>query len=482
MKIQSIEITNYKAFLGTHKISVGGKNLFIYGENGSGKSSLYYALKDFFQSSIEAIDLAELENIFVPPGKSGKTAIKVTFNPGHSGKRAYTWSSDRNDTRIEGNTSIRDGNKLKSFLTYKHLLGIHYLKKDEAINLFDLLVKGVLKHFKYSLTSGKELGELWTDVEEAISRTTGKEYPINRKRSDVQACIKLFNEAFGELFKRESPEFILRHANPILDRFNHNIELGLRFSQVRPSSDYSTIEGAEVAVNLGYAGRQIEKPHLFLNEARLSAIAISIYLGMIKRHVQGVPCKVLFLDDIFIGLDIANRLPLLEILEAEFPDYQIFITTYDKPWFEYARGCLEQHSDWKTLEFYAQTCEDGTEIPIVFDNQDLIAKAERHLQACDYKAAAVYTRSAFEKLIRKHCEKKGKKVVFKLRLKDYTTEDFWKVIKDDLPGKARTDIESYRSLVLNPFSHYNTERHEIKTELGSAIRAVKELRDELAKL
>ncbi len=28
MRIQSIEITNYKAFLGTHKINVGGKNLF----------------------------------------------------------------------------------------------------------------------------------------------------------------------------------------------------------------------------------------------------------------------------------------------------------------------------------------------------------------------------------------------------------------------------------------------------------------------
>jgi hypothetical protein len=41
MRIQSIEISNYKAFLGTHKINVGGKNLFIYGENGSGKSSFY---------------------------------------------------------------------------------------------------------------------------------------------------------------------------------------------------------------------------------------------------------------------------------------------------------------------------------------------------------------------------------------------------------------------------------------------------------
>jgi chromosome segregation ATPase len=43
MRIQTIEITNYKAFLGTHTIEVSGKNIFIYGEDGSGKSSLYYA-------------------------------------------------------------------------------------------------------------------------------------------------------------------------------------------------------------------------------------------------------------------------------------------------------------------------------------------------------------------------------------------------------------------------------------------------------
>lgn len=81
MKIQAIEITNYKAFLGTHQLNVGGKKLFIYGENGSGKSSLYYALKDFFQASIEDIDLAELKNAFVLAGDKGKTSIKVTFKP-----------------------------------------------------------------------------------------------------------------------------------------------------------------------------------------------------------------------------------------------------------------------------------------------------------------------------------------------------------------------------------------------------------------
>jgi hypothetical protein len=485
MKIHTIEITNYKAFFGTHKINVAGKNLFIYGENGSGKSSLYYALKDFFQSSFEDIDLDQLENIFVSEGMKGKVAVKVTFshnNQGQKRQQTYQFSSDKNDTRDVNDTSIRDGNRLKSFITYKHLLAVHYLKKEEAINLFDLLVKGVLKHFKYSLTAGRELGELWEEVEGSINRPIDRRYPTNKKKTDVNAAIKVFNEAFSEMFKPDSPEFILKHAKPILDQFNHNIDLNLSFPQVRPHKDYTSIEGDDVRVDITYAGKRVREPHLFLNEARLSAIAVSIYLGLIKRHVQGIPCKVLFLDDIFIGLDIANRLPLLEILESEFPDYQIFITTYDKPWFEYARFSLEGKAGWKTMEFYAQPVNGGMELPIIFDNQHLIPKAEWHMQQCDYKAAAVYTRSAFEQIIRRYCENKRKAVVFKSQLKKYTTEDFWKAIKDDVSSSTRTNIEKYRTLVLNTFSHYNTERHEIKTELASAITAVKDLKTELSKL
>jgi AAA15 family ATPase/GTPase len=83
-------------------LSVGGKNVFIYGENGSGKSSLYYALKDFFQSSIETIDLAQLENSFVKPETQGKVAIKVTFKPNGNGQnqaQAYLFDTSQNDTR-----------------------------------------------------------------------------------------------------------------------------------------------------------------------------------------------------------------------------------------------------------------------------------------------------------------------------------------------------------------------------------------------
>ena len=118
---------------------------------------------------------------------------------------------------------------------------------------------------------------------------------------------------------------------------------------------------------------------------------------------------------------------------------------------------------------------------VIIDNQDFFATAERHLHQCDYKAAAVYTRSAFEKLVRKYCVKKKKTLVFNPRIKDYSSEDFWAVTKSDVPNSA-ADIETYRSLVLNAFSNYNTEQHEIKAELEKAIQAVKNLKKEIGAL
>jgi len=485
MKIQEIEISNYKAFLGTHKIKVGGKNLFIYGENGSGKSSLYYALKDFFQSSVEDIDLKQLENIFVSDKDVGKTSIKVTFNPNSGGKRknqVFRFSTSVNDTRKVGDTSIRDGNCLKSFLTYKHLLGVHHIKKDDDIDIFNLLVRGVLKHFKYAMTKDKELQELWTDVTELLAKDTSREYKKDKKQEEVDAAIKLFNDAFGELFDRDSAEYLLKHAGPFLEKFNHNLELSLKYDEARPTENYDSLAGARVGVSVKYAKRTVAKPHLFLNEARLSAMAISLYLGMVKRHAQGIPCKVLFLDDIFIGLDIGNRLPLLKMLEEEFSDYQIILTTYDKPWYEYARCFLEGKTGWKAMEFYAQTNNQNFDVPVIFDDQSLLDRAEKHLKGSDYKAAAVYVRAAFEKGIRGYCEKMRKEVVFKSKLKDHTTDDFWRVMNGDLTIKVRAGIEKYRNLVLNPFSHYNTEKHEIRAELVNAIQAVKYLEANLRKL
>jgi len=54
VKITDIEIKNFRAFPQVYHINLhnAGKNLLVYGENGSGKSSLYLALKYFLESSV----------------------------------------------------------------------------------------------------------------------------------------------------------------------------------------------------------------------------------------------------------------------------------------------------------------------------------------------------------------------------------------------------------------------------------------------
>jgi energy-coupling factor transporter ATP-binding protein EcfA2 len=509
MRIKKIDIKNYKVFYKEHIIEADGKNLFIYGENGSGKSSLYFALKDFFQSSREEINFDDLENVFLTKSEQGKGFIKVTFNPdnnGHPIDKLYEFKSKSKDTYIPPDTSIRDAIGLKSFLTYKHLLGIHNVKKGNEIDLFDLLVKGVLKHFKSAaITGSKELGELWEDVENRCKKPLeGVRYNSAKKKKDVESTIGTFNKAFSELFKENNPDYILKATHPILKEFNHNIELKLNYTQAKPNENYSGYTNNHVRIKLKYLSKDVREPHLFLNEARLSAIAISIYLGMILRHPQiNIKAKILFLDDIFIGLDISNRLPLMEILKKHFisadptKNYQIFITTYDKPWYEFIKFYLSEDRHWKTIELYARRAKKGFEIPIIKPQsgtsfiQNLIDIAEGYYNKADNKASGVYLRAAFEFMLKKYCEKKSIQVKYVLDSSTLTSKDFWAAVKkyrqENLtkPGNCaitvttETNIDHYIKLVLNPLSHNTINKHEISSEILAAIATIKTLKIEL---
>lgn len=502
MKIKNIEIKGYKAFYGKYQFDIGGRNIFIYGENGSGKSSFYYAIKDFFQSSNETIDFDEIENIFLSQAKKDKGHIKITFNPDKNGANSdklYTVSRRKTDTYTAGDTIIRDAIKLKSFLTYKHLLGIHHLQKDDEIDLFDLLVKGVLKHFKsVAVTGSKELGELWEDAEKSVKKPLdGHTYNITQKKKDVVSALTTFNDAFKKLFDTDSPEDILKYAQPILDQFGHNIKLQLYYTAARPNANHDEIERNNVKVSIEYLKKNIDKPHLFLNEARLSAIAISIYLGMIKRHIQGMVLKILFLDDIFIGLDISNRLPLLKILDSEFPQYQIFITTYDKPWYEFIKTTyLNNNNNWKSFEFYARRSRKGFEIPVVREvkgKKDFshvafyISLAEEYFNEGDNKAAGVYLRSAYEFVLKIFCFDKVP-VKYNIDPSKLKSEDLWNAIKKyqtENPTKCnltivtKNNIDNLAKLTLNSLSHHDVNKHEISSEIQRAIDTIKNLKSEL---
>ena len=117
MRIKKIEIQNFRAFYGNFEIEISGKNMLLYGENGSGKSSLFYALKLFLESANAKTEFSEHRNIFVEDSKEG--FIKLTLDNGVN----YEWSEA--DT-FPTESIILEADKIKGFLDYKNLLETHF--------------------------------------------------------------------------------------------------------------------------------------------------------------------------------------------------------------------------------------------------------------------------------------------------------------------------------------------------------------------
>ena len=224
-----------------------------------------------------------------------------------------------------------------------------------------------------------------------------------------------------------------------------------------------------------------ERTYLFMEKTGVENRHYAIYLSSIlclPEPKGGM--KILALDDVLIGLDMSNRLPVLDILNDDFSDYQIFLTTYDKAWYEIAKQRTDQ-KDWKYAEFYFGET-DEYEIPIYVEGKAYLEKAREYLDANDYKACAIYVRTAFEAAIKRYCEKRNLAIKYRENPKDLRSEDFWVPIKmeTDEAGDLLLDlrvvdkIELARKFILNELSH-DTFVNIYRKELEDAIDAVAEL-------
>ncbi len=478
MRITDIEIKNFRAFRGNYHIdlSKSGKNLLVYGENGSGKSSLYLALKLFLESGGDTdnkdakdTNFENHQNIFVEdPGH-----IKLCLRADQESKaNIYEWSQ-----RVKGETTdelITEASKVKGFLDYKSLLETHYLQREnDTVNLFDLLVNVLLVNTVNPVTE-RSLANAWNDIQPPFPRRNAK-----TQIAALEERVDIFNYELTHRLGELRPK-----VSEILNRFGYKVGLDLDCQGVTYNRNEKTLENQEILLKVEVFDTDIPSHHRFLNEAKLSAIAIAIYLSSILIQPDS-ELKILALDDVLIGLDMSNRLPVLDILKDYFPDHQIFLTTYDKAWYEIAKQRTEQ-KDWKYAEFYfSQT--DEYEVPIYVEDKAYLEKAREYLDVNDYKACAVYLRTAFEAIIKRFCEKRNLRVRYCENPKKLTSEDFWDPIKtgtkrDGTPFLQQTlirQVELYRSIILNPLNHA-TITNTPKREVEEAIKAVEELETALA--
>ena len=280
MKITNIEIKNFRGFPATYQIDLGktGENLLVYGENGSGKSSLYLALKYFLESGVGENDgdnkspaFENHQNIFIrdpghiivdsenicalctPQGRCGFKPhlprckdnygihYKLSIRADQWLKKdTYEWSQ-----RVTGETNdelIVEASKTKGFLDYKSLLETHYLHREsESVNLFNLLVKTLLANTVNPLRN-RSLTEDWADIQPPYPRRSAK-----NKIANLESQIDVFNNELVNRLAELRPK-----VSEILNKFGYDVLLDLDFQGITYNRDKKMLDNQEILLKVEF--------------------------------------------------------------------------------------------------------------------------------------------------------------------------------------------------------------------------------------
>lgn len=474
IKITSIELKDYRAFYGDgYTIDIpDGKNLIIYGENGSGKSSIYNALCDFFKSA---------SNTSLPLAKHIKAAdapnehyVKITFtdfdeNPPES--IPFEFSNLRTDTdQAEGNF-ISQTYTLKSFLSYKQLLKTYLFESTNhfEVHFFKLIVEELIGNINNAYTNNPIVQD-WKDLLEN-PRDTELATQIEKGVNEILTGIIYPDK------KNENIPGINTYLNSFLEYFHQDLKVQLKPCSVK--TDENTIN-ASVSLDIEFFGESLKNHLEILNEARLSALALSIYFSAIRKSVASqLKYKILFLDDIFVGLDLSNRIPLLNILLKEFSDYQIFVTTYDRHWFETAQRYLYglDPEKWFFSELFQTPFEFGgykSMKPIIIQSESTFSKGIYYLHhdsKPDFPAAANYFRKYSEELFTANFfrheirNSEDDSLIESHKLGKLVAKLLKFVRRLNYNDTLLVQLQSYLPTLLHPLSHFNLSAPVYKGEL-----------------
>lgn len=143
MKIDKLTLKNFKFFYGEKTLEFEGKNVLLYGENGSGKSSIYWALYTLLnngksndtkiQRYFTHSDEKRLLNHYMSDDDIGEVSI------GLDNGQSYIISADPTQINInkQADITIKESNLASDFISYKLLSKLYDFKHGDSIDLFE---------------------------------------------------------------------------------------------------------------------------------------------------------------------------------------------------------------------------------------------------------------------------------------------------------------------------------------------------------
>ena len=365
-KLDFIKIQNFKAFQEEECITLGGKNLLVYGNNGSGKSSVYWALYTLLQCSEKSDDdkrnyfaiydetdsktFQSLRNVFVNENSEPFIEIKYKDIEG-------TIKFSLTELNSVNCDDIRTANLASDFINYKLLHNFYNCTHKNHINLWEVFERDMFPFLKPS-SSVETFRVLLNDIKCNLPRYNtslrGKYYKRNSwMYGEYQNKITTFNNEVNTMLGK-----INGQANRIYkDKFKESgLKIDLEYSKhlTWDDDDSREFNTPEIKLSVKYKKNGIDytnhRPQSFLNEATLTRIALSIRLGVLFARLSDSDTKLLVLDDMLLSLDMSNRMVVTKILleDAELTDFQKIILTHDKAFFNIIKSNTSL-SEWSYL-------------------------------------------------------------------------------------------------------------------------------------
>ena len=512
-KINSIKFKNFKAFYDEETIQLDGKNLLVYGENGSGKSSIFWGLYTFLQSSSKVqMDIIKYFVDFDEANADTYDSLKNIFST--SAEDAYielgtldtvsgTITIDKIDALntstdiAKNNQPIALANASSDFINYKLLHNFYNVTHKQEINLWQVFIRDIFPFFRNNERE-KYYAERIDELTKSVPKSSGgvKNLKIG-SRPQVEYVQKIDNlnndiQIFLNEIEQNANFFLKEHffdSKDVLKVFlSYNTKIdynSIRF-QDKSKTNYSISLNLELWDDLLKTWKKVKRPHSFLNEAQLTRVAIAVRIGALQTRLQNREYQILCLDDMLISLDMGNRDKVLQtFLNTEkkvnleyFDKFQKLIFTHDKAFYNLCKQRIRlslDEKDWYFKEIYLDT-DKVPQRPFIDNSTDYFERAEKHLKAFDYPASANALRQGLENIIfnflpeneRYTFNKEGITVVKTL---DGLLTAFKVILKNHNQNLSLiNDLFIYKDHLLNPLSHNNIKTAVFKQELQKLLQ------------
>jgi energy-coupling factor transporter ATP-binding protein EcfA2 len=505
MRIANIHLTAFRGISSTLDLSFdnNGKNLLVYGENGSAKSSFARALEHLFTPTARPDqDIVAHKNLFVP----ATPEIRVEFTGQKAGgphSETVTW------TQTSGKPTpawLLSSAARSAFLDHRKLL---MLSDRTHGNLPQRLFQTTVQHIFGSLpagTSGDTVSSLWSKIQEDArlyrenkaakpgEARGGIADPVAHYKK-IEDDVNYLNRTLDDylLPKAAAKPSLVVEAERLLGKFEgHSLTIDLRFHHLTFDRTDAVFAGGEINPEVTFCkkplgaannGLWVSTHHETLNEARLTALALSLFFSAVRLqdqipYIVGTgdptePARLLVLDDILVGLDYDHRIPVLELIQDEFAAYnryQVILLTHDRVWFDLCRLQLDPAA-WKPAELFTRpgAGPDASDFPMRKQcASDAAARAQEFLNDGELPAAANYARTSIETSLKRICDKRRTPIGFTLNPERLGIDLFIDAAANEpkttgapvaagtrmlVPKDLARRIRALRTTVLNPLSH-----------------------------